>query len=217
MFIYLIFSIFLLFFIKNLTVNLDIGKRLIVLFVIFIFLLCFIIFLIMIKPIVFKKLSQKIVSIFKNLDENKKTKIENIIETNYLRFVEGMKNVRELKFKIFPILILTIFSFISLNSLSYFFMKSLYLNPSYYTSFLLQFIYHFFVGWSVTPGGSGISEAIYSSLFLTQVDLSKILPLTILFKFFTYYIYILIGGILTFRELSSFLEIYKIYEEKGNY
>jgi uncharacterized protein (TIRG00374 family) len=124
-----------------------------------------------------------------------------------------MKNIRKLKFKILPIVFLTTLSFFILNSLSYFLLKSLNVNSSFLKSFLLQFIYHFFSGWSVTPGGSGISEAIYSSLFINEVTLSKITYLLILFKFFTYYIYIFIGGVLTFKELKSFLDINKIYEK----
>jgi len=57
-----------------------------------------------------------------------------------------------------------------------------------------------------TPGGSGISEALYSSLFLNLVGLSNLTVLTFLFKFFTYYIYILIGGILSVNEVKK-LEI----------
>lgn len=217
MFIYLIISILLLFFFKNISIDYNFGERLILSFITFIFLLSFLIFLITIKPEFFRKLSFKILNLFKKLQKDKREKIGKIIDDNYLRFIEGMKTIKNLKFKIVPILILTVLSFITLNSLSYFLIKSLGIEINFYNAFLLQFIYHFFAGWSVTPGGSGITEALYSSLFLTQVELSKIFSLTLLFKIFTYYIYILIGGILTFKELSSFLEINKIYEQKGNY
>lgn len=217
MFIYLVISIFLLFFFKNISIGYNFGKRLILFFIIFIFLLSLILFLITMKPEVFRNLSHKILNLFKKLQDEKRKKIEKIIDDNYLKFIEGMRRVRYLKFKIVPVLILTILSFITLNSLSYFLIRSLGIEIIFYNAFLLQFIYHFFAGWSVTPGGSGITETLYSSLFLTQVGLSKILSLTLLFKFFTYYIYILIGGILTFKELSSFIEIEKIYEQKGYY
>lgn len=217
MFIYLLISIILLFFFKNISMNYNFGEKLILSFVIFIFLLSFLIFLITIKPEFFRKLSFKILNLFKKLQEDKRERIGKIIDDNYLRFIQGMKTIKNLKFKIVPILILTVLSFITLNSLSYFLIKSLGIDISFYNAFLLQFIYHFFAGWSVTPGGSGITEALYTSLFLTQVGLSKIVSLTLLFKFFTYYIYILIGGILTFKGLSSFLEINKIYEQKENY
>ncbi|MCX8095269.1 MAG: flippase-like domain-containing protein [Caldisericia bacterium] len=217
MFIYLVFSFILLFFIKNFSLNFKFGTRLIFFFVIFIFLLSFLIFLIIIKPELFRRLSHKILNLFKKLNMEKRKRIEKIIDENYFRFIEGMRSIRYLKFKLIPIAILTFLSFIFLNSLSFFLINSLKVKISFYNSFLLQFIYHFFAGWSITPGGSGISEALYSALFVTQIGLSKILPLTILFKLFTFYIYILIGGILTFRELKSFLEINKIYEERRNY
>lgn len=217
MFIYLIISVSLLFFIKNLIINFKFGKRLFLFLLIFIFLLSLTIFIVTIKPEVFRKIAHKMLNLFKKINQEKRERIQKIIDDNFFRFVNGMKKVIDLKFKIIPILLLSILSFFFLNSLSYFLIRSLGIVISFFNSFLLQFIYHFFAGWSITPGGSGITEAIYSSLFLNQVGLSKILSLVILFKIFTYYIYILIGGILTIRELSEFLEIKKIYEERRDY
>ncbi len=213
MFIYLFFSIILIFKFETLRETYALKDRLIFFIILFILLLSLLIFFVTIKPELFKKLSFLILSLFKKLSEDKKEKISNIITINYERFVNGMKNVRKLRFKIIPIFILTILSFFTLNSLSYFLLKTLNINSSYFNSFLLQFIYHFFVGWSFTPGGSGISEAIYTSLFITEASFAKIPLLLILFKFFTYYIYIFIGGILTFKELKSFLEINVFYEK----
>lgn len=217
MFIYLIISIVLIFFIKNLTISFKFGERLILFLIIFIFLLSFVIFLITIKPEVFRQIAHKILNLFKKIVQEKREKIEKLIDDNFSRFVDGMRRVKNLNLKIIPIFLLTILSFIFLNSLSYFLIRSLGVHVNFYNPFLLQFIYHFFAGWSITPGGSGITEAIYSTLFLTQVELPKILPLVILFKFFTYYIYIIIGGILTFKEIKEFLEIKKIYEEGRSY
>jgi uncharacterized protein (TIRG00374 family) len=213
MFIYLFFSIFLIFSFRNLRETLNLKDRLIFFIIIFILLLSLLIFIILVLPEIFRKLSHKILSLFKKLSEEKRENIAKIINLNFERFVNGMKNIRKLKFKILPIVFLTTLSFFILNSLSYFLLKSLNVNSSFLKSFLLQFIYHFFSGWSVTPGGSGISEAIYSSLFINEVTLSKITYLLILFKFFTYYVYIFIGGVLTFKELKSFLDINKIYEK----
>lgn len=212
MFFTIFISIILLIFMRINLNQFDFSKKVIYYLVLFILLLLLLIFLIMIYPVYIKKIALKILNLFKNLSEDKKEKIVSIIDKNYIKFKESIKKVRFLKFKIFIIFLLTFLYWMALLSISPLLLLSIKEQNQILNSILLQFIYHFFVGWAITPGGSGISEVIFTSLFSTIVDFSKLPTLIFLFRFFTFYLYIIFGGILSIKEIKELGDIKKIYE-----
>lgn len=212
MFFLTLISIILVFFIKLRFDQLDFSKKIIYYVVLFIFLLLMIIFLIMIYPNYIKRIALKILNLFKNLSEDKKEKIVSIIDKNFIKFRDSIKKVKFFKFKIFTLFLLTLLYWMVLLSISPLLLLSIKEQNQILNSIVLQFIYHFFVGWAITPGGSGISEVIFTTLFSTIVDFSKLPTLIFLFRFFTYYLYIIFGGILSIKEIKELGDIKKIYE-----
>ena len=208
----LFFSFISIFLLKNFEIKQDIIKKIINSVIIFIILLSIMIFIIILKPEVFRKISLSILNLFKKLSSEKKEKITQTIIRSYDRYREGLLAMKKLGITILWISIFTVIYYFVLLSITPLLIYSLNINVSYFTSSIMQFIYHFFVGWAVTPGGSGISEALYSSLFSSIVDISKLATLTFLFKFFTYYIYIILGGILSIKEIKEFGDLRNIYE-----
>lgn len=208
----IIISIFSIFFLKRVDLRENFYQKLINTIILFILILSLLLFFLIINPEGIRKIAVKILNLFKKLEEGKKEKILNLINKNYERYKNTVLSMSKLKWKIIFLFLLTILYWIILLSISPILVFSLNIKTSFLNSAILQFIYHFFVGWAVTPGGSGISEAIYSTLFLNIVGLSNLPVLTFLFKFFTYYIYILIGGVLSINEIKKIGDIREIYE-----
>lgn len=212
MFFSIFISIILIFFMKVRFDQFDFSKRVIYYVVLFILLLLLLIFFIMIYPNYIKSVALKILNLFKNLSEDKKEKIVSIIDKNYIKFRESIKKVRFFKFKIFTLFLLTLLYWMALLSISPLLLLSIKEQNQILNSIVLQFIYHFFVGWAITPGGSGISEVIFTFLFSTILNFSKLPTLIFLFRFFTFYLYIIFGGILSIKEIKELGDIKKIYE-----
>jgi len=208
----LIFSFFTIFFLKNFEIKEEITKRIINSVIVFIIFLSIMIFIIILKPQIFRRMSFSILNLFKKISPEAKEKITQTIIKSYDRYREGLIKMKKLGLTILYLSIFTIIYYIILISISPVIIYSLNIKVSFFSASILQFIYHFFVGWAVTPGGSGISEAIYSSLFSTIIDISKLPTLIFLFKFFTFYIYIILGGILSIKEIKEFGDLKKIYE-----
>ena len=209
----IIISIFSIIFLKRSDLMEMFYGRLISSIVIFILILSLLVFFLIINHETIRNISIKILNLFKKLSEEKKEKILNTINKNYERYKNTILSMGKLKWKLIFLFLLTILYWVTLLSISPILIASLNIKTSFFNASILQFIYHFFVGWAFTPGGSGISEAIYSSLFLNLVGLSNLTVLTFLFKFFTYYIYILIGGILSVNEVKKIGDINKIYDQ----
>jgi len=64
-------------------------------------------------------------------------------------------------------------------------------------AYLLQHIYYFLVSYVPLPGGSGVAELGMAALFAGIVPNNLLVSFVALWRFFTYYINILVGGVLT--------------------
>ena len=198
-------TLFIIFFKSNLPQNLW-WNRVFYLLITSIAVFSFLFFFFALKPKRLFNLTERVMKMrwAKRLSEEKRRKIIDEINKNIERYHRGITLLFKKK-SLVPILILITFGywFIFLN-LSPSILKSLNVEFDYLRAVIAQFIFHFFVAWAGTPGGSGIAEAGYSSLFSSFVPSEKIFALTFLWRFFTYYIYLILGGIFSISEIKKF-------------
>ncbi|HDJ99803.1 MAG TPA: flippase-like domain-containing protein [Firmicutes bacterium] len=197
-------TLFIIFFKESLPQNLW-WNRIFYLLIASIALFSFLFFLFALKPKRLFNLTERIMKMrwAKRLSEEKRRKIIDGINKNIERYHRGITLLFKKK-SLVPILILITFGywFIFLN-LSPSILNSLNVKFNYLRAVITQFIFHFFVTLAATPGGSGIAEAGYSSLFSSFVPPEKIFALTFLWRFFTYYIYLILGGIFSISEIKK--------------
>lgn len=166
----------------------------------------FLFFFFVLSPKRLIKITEKIMKVkwMKRVDEEKRKEIMDGINKNIRRYRRGILLLFNKKSLVPLLLIITLMYWSVFLNLSPLILKSLNSVFDYPRAIIAQFIFHFFIAWAGTPGGSGFAEAGYSSLFSSFVPSEKILALTFLWRFFTYYIYLIIGGALSISEIKNF-------------
>ncbi len=100
-------------------------------------------------------------------------------------------------------LIFTLISLFSLSLIPYTVSKSLGLNVSMKSSISGQIFLLGTLLFTPTPGGSGIAEGASYAVFKKYMTPDKALPFVLLWRFFTFYITAVVGGILLIFELRK--------------
>ncbi|MFW6281998.1 MAG: lysylphosphatidylglycerol synthase transmembrane domain-containing protein [bacterium] len=75
--------------------------------------------------------------------------------------------------------------------------------PNFIYSFVMQVLFFFIQPFMPTPGAAGIAELGFASLFISFLPNNIIGLVTIIWRFFTYYIELLIGGFLVIKTIGK--------------
>jgi len=81
-------------------------------------------------------------------------------------------------------------------------LQGLGLEPHYFRSYVMQTIFYLILPFTPTPGASGIAEIGFASLFVSFIPGNLIGLVTIIWRFLTFYIILLIGGVFALREIG---------------
>ncbi len=100
------------------------------------------------------------------------------------------------------ILITTIIVYIPNYSIAYFILKGLSIEVSYIDTIFRQVFVLFASFFFPTPGGEGIVEGGFAVLFSSSVPHYLVGMFTILWRFITYHLVVIVGGILTLKFLN---------------
>ncbi|TDX49192.1 lysylphosphatidylglycerol synthase transmembrane domain-containing protein [Orenia marismortui] len=78
-------------------------------------------------------------------------------------------------------------------------------KPFFVQAFVTQTIFYLILPYIPTPGGSGVAEFGFATLFSSFVPAGLIGLLAILWRFLTFYLVIIIGGIILFKMIAKSL------------
>ncbi len=76
-------------------------------------------------------------------------------------------------------------------------------QPRYQESLIIQTIFYLILNYIPTPGGSGFAELGFASLFSLFTPPSMVGILTFVWRFLTYYLLLLVGGLLSLKLLIT--------------
>ena len=110
--------------------------------------------------------------------------------------------VKSKKLYALAIIVTTIIVYIPNYSIAYFLLKGLSINVSYLDTIFRQVFLLFAAFFFPTPGAEGIIEGGFSVLFYTSVPRYLIGMFTVLWRFITYHLVVIVGGILTLKILN---------------
>jgi len=110
------------------------------------------------------------------------------------------------------IIITTIIVYIPNYSIAYFILKGLSINVPYFDTIFRQVFLLFAAFFFPTPGAEGIIEGGFAVLFYSSVPQYLIGMFAILWRFVTYHLVVIVGGILTLRVLN----LTEMIKEKEN-
>ncbi len=102
--------------------------------------------------------------------------------------------IREKKNRLFWATVWTIMFMICNYSLAYVLLKGLNFDLSIWKVFMVQIVLYFFLYFSPTPGGSGVAELGFYGLVAPLVPQHLLGILIILWRFFSVYLGVLMGG-----------------------
>lgn len=110
--------------------------------------------------------------------------------------------VKNKKLYALGIIITTVFVYIPNYSIAYFILKGLSINVPYLDTIFRQVFLLFAAFFFPTPGAEGIIEGGFAVLFYSSVPQYLIGMFAILWRFVTYHLVVIIGGILTLKVLN---------------
>jgi uncharacterized protein (TIRG00374 family) len=130
----------------------------------------------------------------------------------FLREIKGSRDkliefVKRKKLYALVILIATIIVYIPNYSIAYFILKGLSINVSYLDTVFRQVFLLFAAFFFPTPGAEGIIEGGFAVLFSSSVPRYLVGMFAILWRFVTYHLVVIVGGILTLKILNLTEEI----------
>jgi len=120
--------------------------------------------------------------------------------------------IKNKKLYALAIIITTIIVYIPNYSIAYFILKGLSINVPYLDTIFRQVFLLFAAFFFPTPGAEGIIEGGFAVLFYSSVPQYLIGMFAILWRFVTYHLVVIVGGILTLRVLN----LTEIIREKEN-
>jgi len=81
-------------------------------------------------------------------------------------------------------------------------LSGLDLNPEFLKAYIMQTIFYLVLPYMPSPGGSGIAEIGFATIFVSFIPGNFIGLVTFTWRLFTFYLVLLIGGILAFKEIN---------------
>ncbi len=110
--------------------------------------------------------------------------------------------IREKKNRLFWATVWTIMFMLCNYSLAYVILKGLNFDMSVWQVFMIQIVLYFFLYFSPTPGGSGIAEGGFYMLFSPLIPTHILGILIILWRFFTTYLGVILGGFVILKTFG---------------
>lgn len=110
--------------------------------------------------------------------------------------------IREKKLRLLLATLCTVMFLICNYSLAYVLLKGLNMCISVWKVFMIQIVLYFFLYFSPTPGGSGVAEGGFYMLFAPLVPQHALGILIILWRFFTTYLGVMIGGVVIMKTFG---------------
>lgn len=81
-------------------------------------------------------------------------------------------------------------------------LKGLGYEPNFLQSYIMLTIFNLIIPYMPTPGASGMAELGFASIFVSFIPRGIIGLVTFLWRFISFYLVLIIGGFITFRELG---------------
>ncbi|MBI5787690.1 MAG: flippase-like domain-containing protein [Candidatus Schekmanbacteria bacterium] len=110
--------------------------------------------------------------------------------------------IRKKKMSLFWAAVLTVLFLLCNYSLAYVILKGLNADISLVRVLMLQVVLYFLLYFSPTPGGSGVAEGGFYMLFGPHVPQHILGILIILWRFFTTYLWVILGGLVIMKTLG---------------
>jgi uncharacterized protein (TIRG00374 family) len=156
----------------------------------------------LIQPNIIKHFLYKL-TILLGKRKNKATKLVD----KMFKEIEEMKDgfwhfVREKKWHSISSFFLTFIAYIPYFFIAPLLLKGMGINVSFIRIAFLQLVVILFTFFSPTPGATGVSEGVFAIMFLGIVGKGMLGVFTILWRFFTFHLTALVGGIMTLDILK---------------
>ncbi|MFH0926356.1 MAG: lysylphosphatidylglycerol synthase transmembrane domain-containing protein [bacterium] len=132
---------------------------------------------------------------FKKLDKRLKTWIEDLGSTLKCFFKYKKKTL-------VGVIILSCISASSSYLIAYAILKGLNFDVPILRILMIQVVLHFLLYFTPTPGGTGIAEAGFCAMFASSLPTHLLGIFVILLRFFTTYIWVIVGGGLITRTIG---------------
>ncbi|MEO0292903.1 MAG: flippase-like domain-containing protein [candidate division WOR-3 bacterium] len=154
---------------------------------------------ILIKPEIIKRLVYRLIK--------KKRKKGTKLIFKLFKEIEEMKEgfwffVKKKKWHSIGSFFLTFITYIPYFFIASLLLKGIGIEESFFKIAFLQLVVIFFSFFSPTPGATGVTEGVFAVLFLGIIGRNLLGVFTILWRFFTFYLSALIGGILVLDVLK---------------
>lgn len=156
----------------------------------------------LIKPNIIKHFLYKLTILF----GKRKNKVTKLVDKMFEE-IEEMKDgfwrfVREKKWHSISSFFLTFITYIPYFFIAPLLLKGIGINVSFIRIAFLQLAVILFTFFSPTPGATGVSEGVFAIMFLGIVGKGMLGLFTILWRFFTFHLTALVGGIMTLDVLK---------------
>jgi len=156
----------------------------------------------LIKPDIIKHFLYKLT----HLLGKRKSKAIKLVDKMF-KEIEEMKDgfwhfVREKKWHSISSFFLTLITYIPYFFIAPLLLKGMGINVSFIRIAFLQLVVILFTFFSPTPGATGVSEGVFAIMFLGIVGKGLLGVFTILWRFFTFHLTALVGGIITLDVLK---------------
>jgi hypothetical protein len=142
-------------------------------------------------------------------------KLRNFVKNNYKakkllakirieirEFHESMELLSQYKLKLLLSGLCTFFYWSTLFMVIPLILIGLGLEPHFFRAYVMQTIFNLVIPYMPTPGASGIAEVGFASVFISFIPKGLIGIVTILWRFITFYLILIIGGFFALRELG---------------
>ncbi len=132
----------------------------------------------------------------------KAKKIMAKIRIEIREFHESMELLGQYKFKLLLSGLCTFVYWSTLFMIIPIILTGLGLEPHFFRAYIMQTIFNLVIPYMPTPGASGIAEVGFASVFISFIPKGLIGIVTILWRFITFYLILVIGGFFVLRELG---------------
>ncbi|MEC9488508.1 MAG: lysylphosphatidylglycerol synthase transmembrane domain-containing protein [Halanaerobium sp.] len=82
-------------------------------------------------------------------------------------------------------------------------LNGLQLEPHFFKSYVMQTVINLVLPYMPTPGASGIAEIGFASLGVSFIPGNFVGLVTLIWRFFVYYLVLIVGGIMTMKEFTG--------------
>lgn len=117
-------------------------------------------------------------------------------------FHKSMKLLTEHKGKLALVALSTVLYWSSLFMIIPVILRGFGYNPNYLRAYVMQTIFNMIIPYFPTPGASGAAELGFASIFVSFIPRGIIGIVTLLWRFVTFYLILIIGSFFALRELG---------------